>query len=198
MRKNNNRRKGRKSNKNNRMVRYKQVTEHYIRPITYTSYISFNNSSQLYTFSAGSDVRYIAFNSMVASSEFTSIAGAFQEYRTVALQVIVSRAIDTAGLAPYPALVMACQPNSPNSNPTNTTIVYNDNTLIIPILTNVSVSKTWNFPKGAGFNANLWTDTASGASVGSLYIGSNILGSASLSNIFDVQIRLICSFRGTK
>jgi hypothetical protein len=193
---NNKRSSKRKTGMRSRVQR--SITEHYIRPITYTAYISFYTTSQLYTFSAGSDVRYIAFNAIFGSSEFTSLAAAFQEYKSVALEVIINRAIDTAGLAPYPALVVACQPNSPTSNPTNTTVVYNDNTLLVPILINRTISKRWNFSGGAGFNSDLWTDTNSGASVGSLYIGSNVLGSASLANIFDVQIRLICAFRGTK
>jgi len=174
-------------------------TQHYVRPITYSSYVHFYQTSGIYTFAAGSDQRYLNFSSILGSAEFTSLGGAFIEYKTVGIQILMSRAIDTAGLAPYPALVVACQPNGITSaNPTNSTVVYNDNTMVVPAISTNLHTKSWYFGNGAGFSANIWTDCSNAGSQGALYIGSNVLASASLSNVFDVQIKMICQFRGTK
>jgi len=164
-----------------------------------------NATSGFYTFTSGSDIRFLSFNSITSTAstaDFGKYAAIFQEYRIKSASVIVSRvtnAIAVSIVEALPSLYLGCDPEVVSvSNPTNLNLLESDSAKFIPSTILDAKSINFTFP-GVGNQTNLWVNTNLTTS-GGYYIGNNPTSTVMPATIliaFDCIFAVVCEFRGS-
>lgn len=174
--------------------------------ITYPGLIYGYSVSGLYTFTNNADVRYLAYGTITAATEFTNFAASFANYRIKSCSVIVnplSNNVRTStGVLDLPLLVFGSDPQDLNisTNPTNAGFILRDQNHLFSTTSNLVKSVTFTFP-GVGTATNIWKDTDTQPDRGLFYIGNNAtinwFGGGNVP-VFEYYINLLIEFKGTK
>jgi hypothetical protein len=208
MKRNNNRK--RKQNKGNRNVTNQQLSNNVnlfqnkgvIVPLKSVIPIkcSAGLATGLYTFSAGSDVRFLAFGQILvnAPSPFSDFLSLYSEMRIKSLNLMLTPIRSTTFVGQYTSLFISVDPDSSTSpsNPTNNTVIDSPSSSMFDYNSISPKSVTYKFP-GVGLGGNIWVSTSASIQ-GSIYIGNMVCAAIDSSNIWELVCNLIVEFRQLK
>jgi hypothetical protein len=170
--------------------------------ISYQTYVLSFATSTLYSFSDTSDQRGLPFSTICGSSEFTAFAGAYLNYRIKSCSVIINPTYSSNTFNdPLPMLSLSCEPQDGTStNPTNAAFILRDQNHLFSHQSIAPKSVTFTFPT-VGVNTNIWQDTDTLPTKGSIYIGNNPANQFSSTGgipHFDALISLLVEFNSAK
>jgi hypothetical protein len=165
-------------------------TEKVMRNVTYNTIISMNSTS--YTFTPGSDVRFLAFSTILGSTEFTNMATVYDNYRILKVSFTT---VNLSQNVVAPILYVDVSPSETPANPNNTQIIQDDSSKLFNPRATIIEAVTWNL-KGVGTSTNIWLDTAIPAALGSINIGNQLLSNVAV--IWDCKIDLVLEFANPK
>jgi hypothetical protein len=165
----------------------------------YTSPCYYYNGTQNYSFNNGADTRALSFLSILSTNTypFNSYASIYDEFKIVSAYAVVTPYTGIISTV-LPPLHLTCDPDGPNSNPTNLTVVNSANghlfnpNAIVPRSVNVLFN-------GTSQTVGIWTDTAHISSIGAFYIGSlSPIAGVATTTVFEFCFKLEVVFRGLK
>jgi hypothetical protein len=155
-----------------------------------------------YSFNSGSDVRNLAFSTILAVTEFSQMATVYKNYRILKAAVTLANCLNfsKANGTHFPILYFDLQPSIAAANPTNSDVVDSDSARLFTPYSTRMEDCTWSMP-GPGISTNLWYDTSAPSNLGQFVIGTNAdanLENASIDIVFDVKIDLVVQFTNPK
>jgi hypothetical protein len=174
-------------------------------PINYSAviYVGPVASTYNYTFTAGSDVRYLALSTIEGSTQFTNYASIFSQYKVVSVKVILSPlkivTETTALFQSCGSLFCSVDPNETSVvNPTNSVLTTSNDAHMFSPNALEPRSCVFNFP-GVGTNSNVYTNTDL-LTGGGIYIGAITSATSTLAGtaIFDALFEVVVTFREIK
>jgi len=152
-----------------------------------------------FSFNSGSDVRFIAFSTITASTEFGNFSAVYADYRIKECSVIVSPLLgSSAYTGAVPMLLVGCNPLSNTGNPTNSEFILRDNTHMFSHSAILPKSVKFTF-SGVGTSSNIW-QPVSATPTGELYIGGVTFGGlySTTGAQFEMYINLLIEFNNIK
>jgi hypothetical protein len=176
-------------------------SESISRRITRPTTIYTNPTTNNYTFTSGSDVRFIAFSNILASTEFVNMATVYNQYKLKSLVITMIPIVFTSYSQPCAGTFLEVEPNITPANPTNLTVIESDTAKMFNITATVTEYCTWTLT-GVSSAFNIWNDVANASSqLGQLSLGANITANGFSGGIlpaFDVRLELLVMFTDPK
>lgn len=180
------------------MSRQINLLDHGVtRVINSSGQIYTNSTTKNYTFTSGSDIRYVTLSNILSSNEFSNMSFAYKNFRIKSVMITINPCFynNAATYGVLPMLYVDLWPSSNSGNPTNNNVIEADSAMLFTPLANTVKSASWILP-GSGSQLNLWQDVANYNTLGQLVIGANpnVATVPSVGTIFDIRLSLICQF----
>jgi hypothetical protein len=177
------------------------LSEPVTRRITRPTIIYTNTTTQNYSFTSGSDVRFLAFSNILSSTEFGNMSNVFNQYKIISCLLTMIPVVFTPFSQPCGAAFIEVEPNITPANPTNLTLLESDTAKMFNPSATVTEWCNWTL-KGVSAGFNIWENVANVASqIGQVSLGSNTganaFAGASLP-LYDVRLELVVSFTDPK
>jgi len=165
-----------------------------IAPVTITAYSTSGN----YSFSNGSDVRALAFSSILSGSGlFADFAAVYSQFKIISASIIVCPYLSNGVLTDLlPMLYMSCDSTGIGSNPSNSDILSSQSAHLFSATAVSPRSVTFRFP-GVSTGVNIWLET-SASPAGAMYIASTNTVFSTSNKAFDCSASLVVAFRTLK
>jgi len=156
-----------------------------------------NSTSDLYSFSNTSDVRFLNLSS-ITTSLYNDYIALYSEFRIVSASLIVApvpgTTLDRPGM-----LYVTFDPDAAGSaNPNNLVVTSTENAHLFAPTAVVPSDITYTFP-GVGVGTNIWQSTTT-APAGTFFLGCNLLSSTFTATaiVFDASVSFRVQFRAPK
>lgn len=150
--------------------------------------------SGLYSFANGSDIRYLAFSTVLASTEFSNMAFSYRQYRIRGIRMTAVPVAYFVYTNPTPGLYANVLLATTPANPTNLSVVQSDTSRLYNPSAATMETCEWNL-RQASTVTNTWLDIAAAITVGEIVIGCNpSFGFSSSAIAFDLKIDVLVEF----
>jgi hypothetical protein len=168
-------------------------SEKAIRNITFNLATFANTTITLYSLAAASDVRFISFQNVLSSTEFTAMQTVYDSYRILEASVMVQRPSATFTFQ-VPALhIDVDATNATPANPTNSSLV-NDDTVKLFSSTSTRIDYAiWKFP-GVSHGTHDWYDCLNVPNIGCFMIGNNQITTNVTTVVWEIKFNLLVEF----
>jgi hypothetical protein len=168
--------------------------------ILYPATIYAYTTSSNFSFASGSDVRYLAFSTVISSTfPFTNYATVYGEYKIISATAIVNP-VQTDQLTgkSFGMLHLACDPEaSSGSNPSNSVLIGSQNTHLFSYKATSPRIVNFRFP-GIGNKQHNWLPVTE-QPPGYFYIGSGITNTFGADDaLFEASLSVQVMFRSVK
>jgi len=170
------------------------------RRITAQGYIYARVGASTYSFTSGSDVRFLSLATMLNTTEFTNMATTWDTYKIMSISVtVLAQPYYNAPVTPSPILYCGFQPEEVTpANPTNLQVIQANTSKRFSAEEIKLQSGHFNLP-GTGVATKILLDSNSFPSQGQIVIGNNpAIAFATAIPAFDYVIDIFCKYESPK